>query len=377
VPVTYGNDRAALEASRDGVAVVDRSHWGRLRLSGPGRAAFLHGQSTNDILALQPGQGCDTVLVTAQARCIDLATCYAQGAGLLVVVSPGAAAAAVAARLRKHIFPGDQVELADLSAHTSMLSVLGPGADAVMRELQAGDLVGRPPGSHLVLGLGGRPVVAAVGGGLPGPGYTLVADEAAAGELWRSLTARGAVPMGAAAWEAARVAAGRPAPGAELTEEHNPLEAGLYAAVSLDKGCYVGQETLAKVHLRGAVRRQLWGLELERPCAVGDEVRPPPPPPPPRSPAEAVAAAAAAAAAGGARPEAAVEEGAGAAPRRAMGQVRRGTGERLVGGCMLCPCSSQTEGLPPRSPHFPFPPANSFARRPPPSPPPPPLLRRR
>ena len=61
VAVTFNNDDAALEALQRGVALADRSHWGRLRLSGEGRAAFLHGQSTADILALRPGQGCDTV----------------------------------------------------------------------------------------------------------------------------------------------------------------------------------------------------------------------------------------------------------------------------------------------------------------------------
>ena len=69
--------------------------------------------------------------------------------------------------------------------------------------------------------------------------------------------------MGAAAWEAARVLDGRPMAGKELTEQHLPLEAGLYHAVSLNKGCYMGQETLAKVHKLNAVKQQLHGLLLD------------------------------------------------------------------------------------------------------------------
>lgn len=113
-----------------------------------------------------------------------------------------------------------------------------------------------------------------VGCGLAITGYTLVVEESAAADLWSLLVARGAVPMGSDEWEVLRVLQGRPAPGRELTEEHTPLEAGLYHAVSLAKGCYIGQETLAKVHNTGGLRQQLWGLQLEEGarCAVGDSV---------------------------------------------------------------------------------------------------------
>ena len=65
---------------------------------------------------------------------------------------------------------------------------------------------------------------------------------------------QGAVPMGEEAWEAARIVCGRPAPGSELTQDFNPLEAGLYHAVSVDKGCYIGQETLSKVRRLGVFK---------------------------------------------------------------------------------------------------------------------------
>ena len=88
------------------------------------------------------------------------------------------------------------------------------------------------------------------------------------------LPQEGVESLGEEGWQVARVLAGRPAVGAELTEDANPLEAGLYGAVSLTKGCYLGQETLAKVHRLGAVKQQLWGVELEAPVAVGDAVLP-------------------------------------------------------------------------------------------------------
>jgi folate-binding Fe-S cluster repair protein YgfZ len=107
VVVTFRNDSVALDALENGTVLVDRSHWGRLRVAGDGRAAFLHGQTTADISALVPGQGCDTVLTTAQARCLDLATVYVQVSGIMLVVSPQTTAA-IAQRLEKHIMPLDK-----------------------------------------------------------------------------------------------------------------------------------------------------------------------------------------------------------------------------------------------------------------------------
>jgi folate-binding protein YgfZ len=271
-PTTFSNDGYALEAAEVGVALVDRSNWGRLRLSGPDRLTFLHSQSTADLATLAPGTGTDTVFVTAQGRTIDIASIYAQGSGTLAIVSPGMVSA-IKERLEKYIFPNDQVAVTDITPKTAMFSLLGPESDAVMVELAAGDdIVGAPYGTHTVLGFGGKPVIAMVGGGLPGPGYTLIVEESAAADLWRVIAARGAIPMGSIAWNIARVVAGRPVPGAELTEDYNPLEAGLYAAVSLNKGCYIGQETLAKVHSQGALRRELWGIDLTSPAQVGEEV---------------------------------------------------------------------------------------------------------
>lgn len=253
----FTNDSRALYALENSAVLVDRSHWGRLRLSGEDRLAFLHGQTTNDIQALKPGTGCDTVFVTAQARCIDLATVYAQPSGALVVVSPGLKAQLLE-RLQKHIFPADKVQVADISPKTCMFSLLGPQADEIMQQLQAGAIVGAPHGTHTLLSFGGKPVIAASGGGLPGPGYTFICDESMAAPLWKALSGvEGVEPLGCDAFEIARVLAGRPAPGAELTDDFNPLESGLYDAVSLQKGCYIGQETLAKVHNLNAVKQQL------------------------------------------------------------------------------------------------------------------------
>ncbi|GFR51329.1 hypothetical protein Agub_g13694, partial [Astrephomene gubernaculifera] len=189
----------------------------------------------------------------------------------------------LAGRLEGRVFPGDDVQIHDVTPRTCQLALLGPGAEAVLRELAPADALAPllSPSStpttpstwpHLLLGFRGRPLLVAAGSGLGRgvPGFMLVVDEEVAGELYGMLVRKGAIPMGSEDWEAARILAGRPTRGSELTEDYNPLEAGLYDAVSLNKGCYIGQETLSKLQLREGVNRQLWGLRLSGPAAPGD-----------------------------------------------------------------------------------------------------------
>ncbi|DBA96728.1 TPA: hypothetical protein ACH3X1_015569 [Trebouxia sp. C0004] len=258
-PMTFDNTQEALEALQTSCCVTDMSNWDRLHISGRDRLTFLHGQSTFDCARAQPGSAFDTVFVTPQGRCLELARCLVQSQGLLVLVSPGSGVM-LAARLAKYILYGDEVSVVDVTSKTKMFSLTGPLSSATLEGLEAA-----APGPNCValMGFQGSPVLVAEGSGLAAPGYTLVVDEQAAGELWRNLTLKGAKPMGEVEWEMARILQGRPAAGKELTEQHIPLEAGLYHAVSLNKGCYMGQETLAKVHKLNAVKQQLQGLVLD------------------------------------------------------------------------------------------------------------------
>eukprot|EP00192_Tetraselmis_astigmatica_P005817 CAMPEP_0117671772 /NCGR_PEP_ID=MMETSP0804-20121206/13530_1 /TAXON_ID=1074897 /ORGANISM="Tetraselmis astigmatica, Strain CCMP880" /LENGTH=452 /DNA_ID=CAMNT_0005480291 /DNA_START=414 /DNA_END=1773 /DNA_ORIENTATION=+ len=271
VAVTFGNDAEALAAFEKTAVIVDRSHWGRIRVSGDDRMSFMHNQSTADFMNLKPGQGTDTVLVTPQARTIDIASAVVQEKGVLLIVSPGQAETLLQ-RLNKYIFPMDRVEIQDVSSKCGMLTIMGPGCHELLEEIKAEGIIGKPEGSHMLVRFGDAPVILIAGSGLRNNGYTMIVDESQTGALWRQLTMLGAVPMGSNMWEQVRILQGRPAPAAELTDQFNPLEAGLYHAVSLAKGCYIGQETLAKVHNLDAVKQQLWGLEMATRCAPGDIV---------------------------------------------------------------------------------------------------------
>lgn len=272
IPYTFGQDALALEASQNTAAVVDRSHWGRLRFSGPDASTFLHNQTTADIASLQTGTSCDTVIVSPQGRSVDLSTCLRMDSGIILILSPGMAHS-IKERMEKYITPFDKVSVFDITDSTRMFSLLGPASPDIMAKLAApADLLQGVNGTHRVLGFKNSPVVVIVGSGLSGPGYTVICEENVAADIWQLFSEAGAVPMGDYGWEVARVLAGRPAQGAELSKDYNPLEAGLYNAVSLAKGCYMGQEALAKIHTQDAVKQQLFGLTLAAPCSVGDAV---------------------------------------------------------------------------------------------------------
>ena len=358
-----GNDQQALDAAAQGVAVADRSHCRRLRVSGRGRLAFLHGQATNDfggsgvvefggsgVGPPAPGDVLPNVaFALPDGRVRDFGTAFVTADGVLLQASPwsggrdgeqeeeedaaarrGGGEGGPAARKRDPsdllaaldgcVFPGDEVSIADVTAETASFALLGPGAASALAALGALDAGALPKGKMMLLGGGGggggggsggslnggggvggasrSPVVVARGGGLSeaGDGFTLILDRAAAPDLWRALVAvGGAVPMGDGAWERARVLAGRPAVGTELGAgvPATALEAGLCGAVSIEKGCYVGQEALAKAAGVGRLKQQLWGLRLadsgvddveggaEGALAVGATIWPASPPPPP------------------------------------------------------------------------------------------------
>ncbi|NJP09037.1 MAG: folate-binding protein YgfZ [Leptolyngbyaceae cyanobacterium RU_5_1] len=269
-------DTAAIQAAQHGVAVCDRSDWGRLKITDADRLNFLHNQSTNDFKNLKPGAGCDTLFVTSTARTLDLATAYVLEDAVIVVVSPNRREYLLK-WLDRYIFFGDKVNLTDITAQTALFNLIGPDSHTVLEKLAIEPMRDQPYASHQVVNLVGQTVRIAVGSGLALEGYTLILDVAGAAAVWESLIQSGAVPMSDRAWEQLRIQQGRPAPDRELTEAYNAVEACLWQAISLNKGCYIGQETIARLDTYKGVKQQLWGIRLSAivepgtPITVGDE----------------------------------------------------------------------------------------------------------
>ena len=260
--LSFERDGEALEAIDNGVAICDRSHWGLLKITGEDRLRYLHNQSTNDFEKRSPGESCDTVFVTSTARTLDLATAYITEESVILLVSPNRRQQLLT-WLDRFIFPFDKVELSDLSASMAVFSLMGEKSSALLLEL-ASESIPANLQQHQLVDLAGVRVRVAVGSGLATPGYTLILDNDGAAKVWSKLTELGAVPFGDRLWQNLRIQQGRPAPDLELTEDYNPLEAGLWQTISFDKGCYIGQETIARLNTYNGVKQKLWGIELDR-----------------------------------------------------------------------------------------------------------------
>jgi tRNA-modifying protein YgfZ len=260
----------ALSSHPDGVMLYDRSHWGRIRLTGADRVRFLHNQTSNKLQGRQSGECCDTTFITSTARTIDLATAILDDAELIAIVSPERRAELLPL-LDRYIFPMDRVTLADITDDTLCFSAIGAGSEALCNRLGLSfPTAGTHQRAELTIG-DRRLAVHLVGSSsLSQPGLTLLASATERNLLWSHLVSAGATPIDHQAWEALRVLDGRPYPDRELTLDYNPLEAGLWHTVSFDKGCYIGQETIARLNTYQGVKQQLWGLCSETAFQAGE-----------------------------------------------------------------------------------------------------------
>lgn len=249
----------------EGAVFYDRSSWGRIHVSDADRLNFLHNQSTNTFNLRKPGEGCDTVFVTSTARTIDLATAYILEDSVILLVSPGLTEKLMKF-LDRYIFFADKVKLADITAETQTVSVLGSKSHDIVKELGAAELIAQPYGTHCLV----DGIRIAVGSGLATEGYTLISDRSI--DLTAKLKELGATEIDDQTWNQLRVEQGRPMPGEELTDDYNPLEAGLWHTISWNKGCYIGQETIARLDAYNGVKQNLWGIKLNQVVEPGTVV---------------------------------------------------------------------------------------------------------
>jgi folate-binding protein YgfZ len=265
VVASYGDPAAEYAASRSGAGLVDLAMREVLEASGPPRQKFLQGMLSQDVLGRRPGQGCRAALMNAK----------------------GAVQALVRVLVDEHVVlletDFDRLLLQGTLEHhrvaapvrfaarpTAVLALLGPAAPDV---LGAAGIAAPPtePEAHAAFAIAGSPVRLVRAGDLPGGGFVLhVAKESAAG-VWEALCAAGARPVGMDVLDTLRIEAVRPWWGSDVTEENLLHETGLVGEChSPTKGCYLGQEVVARLEARGGhVNKSLRGLRLQAPVGPG------------------------------------------------------------------------------------------------------------
>jgi len=252
---------AALQAAQTSCAVADRSDLARLRAEGPDFLDLLQRLSTGDVRRLGIGEGAATVLTTAKGRIVDrLLVHRVREDRVLVVGSPGRAAT-VLGHLTRFTF-AERTGLSDVTESTVLVALVGPRARNGAAE--AGLHVPAPLGAVEQVWRG-LPVTVLGHDGSSTEGLSVVAEGAQAAPL-REAVALGPA-LDAEGIEAWRILRGLPGP-AEMDEERNPLEAGLWDAISFTKGCYVGQEVVARLRTDDKVARSRVTLALPQGAAV-------------------------------------------------------------------------------------------------------------
>lgn len=269
VPQIATANTSLYQAALDAVVQLDDSARGRLRLTGNDRAALLHRLTTNDIVALTPGQGTRTVLVNHNARILDLLTVYALPEHLLVTNNPGQGAA-LTRFLQSKIFFNDKLAVEDLSAETIQIQLYGPQSAALIQRITSIDPAEWPLHHVQVAAIGAAQVWIARTLPLGGDGFVILAQRADAEAVQQAL---GDVPLlDEATSDVLRIEQGYAAPRRELSTEYIPLETGLADAVSFRKGCYVGQEIIARMESRNRLAKRLMGLRLSQIVAPGGKL---------------------------------------------------------------------------------------------------------
>lgn len=250
------------KAVRERAGLIDISNRGRIEVKGKNSVQFLQGLVSNDVKALVPGQGVFSAFLNVTGRILADSFIYKIGEGFLIDVAP-ANGEKIYQSLAKFVPAGDFF-VTDVTDETALLTLQGAQADDVLA--RAG--VSAPPQAALQLietTVAGHPVTLINNSRTGETGYDLVMAREHASAVRDALTQAGASLVGLDALNLLRLEAGLPEYGIDMDENIILLEAGLERAVSYTKGCYLGQETIAKIHHRGhnQTAKRLAGIVID------------------------------------------------------------------------------------------------------------------
>ncbi len=261
---------AAYQAAHEALAYYVVPEPGTLLISGETRIEYLQRQSTNDMGLLAPTRAVPNILTSASGRILEVFALVQDGDAILLLTQPGHAAG-LAAYFQKHLFFNDQVKIEDRSQHWAQIELHGPQAGAALAALG----FERNPTLDEVLHIdfAGQPLrVIGEEGFASSPSFKLIMPSSLAEKLVARLKVSGAEALDLQTREILRVESGKPgAP--EFVDTNTPFEIGLDRYVSAEKGCYTGQEVLARQVTYDKVVRHLTQLGAAQPIPVGAAVQ--------------------------------------------------------------------------------------------------------
>ena len=259
-PADYGDVAAEHRAVMTGAGLIDRSALGKATVTGRDRASFLQGMLSNDVKGLKPGQGCPAAFLDAHGKVISLLAVYVLEDQILLELPAGSTEKFLQSIDKFLISEKAYFEPAD--EDFAIVSVQGPKAADVLAHV-SGVSLELEPYAHAEVTLAGAPVRVINRSDAVTSGFHCWTAPDHAAALWKALREAGARPVGADAAEILRVEAGIARYDRDVDDTVILPETRLETLVSYTKGCYIGQETVARVKYRGHVNRGLAGLVLE------------------------------------------------------------------------------------------------------------------
>jgi folate-binding protein YgfZ len=257
---TMSDETREYRAAREAVALFDRSSLGKVTVTGRDRQAFLQGMLTNDVKALQPGQGAPAAFLDAHGKVMALLAVYATSDRVLIELPADMTEKTL--QTLDHYLISEKAYFEAADDAFAILSLQGPAARALLEGLTGG-AIELAPYAHAEVAAGGVPMRVINRAEGPGPGFHcwVAADQAQ--PLRAAFVGAGAVPAGPETLDVLRVEAGQPWYPRDVDDSVILPETRLESLVSYTKGCYIGQETVARVKYRGHVNRALSGLVVE------------------------------------------------------------------------------------------------------------------
>ncbi|HEU4684583.1 MAG TPA: aminomethyltransferase family protein [Nitrospira sp.] len=264
MPADYGDAAAEYRTVRESVGLADLSPRGKLRVTGEDRVKWLQSVISNDILPLQPGQGRYSSFLTHKGKMLTYFRLYIQ-ADAVMIEDVGEIGDSTYGALRKFLLYGTKAKLENCRDSWGLLLVSGPNAAAVIKTAFGSDVAHLQPINFISATIGGQTALLIRTEETGEPDYEVLIPVDGLATAWDRLMQAGHPyrirPVGSQAREALRIEAGIPKAGPDLNEEIVPPEANLEGkAFSLSKGCYPGQEVVARMDTYGSVRRSMVGL---------------------------------------------------------------------------------------------------------------------